>query len=104
MTELSRVICLTIVAESILEQRLTQEISDAGAKGWTLSPAQGHGPRNRRVSEIEGGNVRIDVLVSDAVAQRIWAILEERYFPDYAIAAWSSEVHVARPDRYIQGD
>ena len=101
MTELSRVVCLTIVAETILEQRLTQEIQKAGANGWTISPAQGQGPRGRRVSEIGGGNVRFDVLVSEGVADRIWSLLQEKFFPDYAITAWSSEVRVARPERYL---
>lgn len=100
MTALTPVTCITIVAESVLESRLLGDLDNAGARGWTITPARGHGPRGRRVSEIEGGNVRVEVLVSEAVAARIWQVLEDKYFPHYAIAAWASAVAVVRAERY----
>jgi hypothetical protein len=101
MNRLSAVKCLVIIAEFVLQQRLLEDLSEAGARGWTLTAAQGQGPRGRRISEIEGGNVRIEVLGSSEVIDRIWVILEERYFPNYAVAAWSHDVNVARRDRYV---
>lgn len=97
----STVTCIVIVAESVVEQRLLADLTSCGARGWTVTPAQGHGPRNRRVSEIEGGNIRVEVLVSEDVARNIWERLEEMYFPNYAVAAWAFPVTVARPVRYI---
>lgn len=96
----STITCLVIVAESIVEQRLLADLTECGARGWTLTPAQGHGPRNRRVSEIEGGNIRVEVLGDDDIVGRIWEMLEAKYFPNYAVAAWSYPVSVARPARY----
>jgi hypothetical protein len=95
------VVCVTIVAESILEARLVDDLAKAGALGWTITPARGQGPRERRVNEIEGGNVRVETLVSVEVAERIWERLSADYFADYAMAAWTHEVRVARPDRYV---
>jgi len=95
------VICVVIVAESILESRLVDDLKAAGALGWTITAARGQGPRERRVSEIEGGNVRVETLVSPKVAARIWELLSADYFSDYAIAAWTHEVQVARLERYI---
>jgi nitrogen regulatory protein P-II 2 len=100
MKELSTVTCVTIVAEAVLEQRLLDDVQAAGARGWTITAAQGQGPRGRRISEIEGGNIRVEVLGSPDVIERIWRRLEDDYFPNYAIAAWSQEVQVARPTRY----
>ena len=94
------VTCMVIVAESILEPGLLRDLAACGALGWTVTPSRGHGPRNRRVSELEGGNIRVETLVSVEVAQRIWDLLEDRYFTDYALAAWQYEVQVARPERY----
>jgi hypothetical protein len=94
------VTCMVIVAESVLEQGLLRDLTACGALGWTVTASRGHGPRNRRVSELEGGNIRVETLVSAAVAQRIWDVLEERYFASYAIAAWQHEVVVARSERY----
>jgi nitrogen regulatory protein P-II 2 len=94
------VTCMVIVAESVLEQGLLRDLSSCGALGWTITAGRGHGPRNRRMSELEGGNIRVETLVSASVATRIWDVLEERYFTSYAIAAWQYEVVVARAERY----
>jgi hypothetical protein len=94
------VTCMTIVAEAVLEPGLLRDLASCGALGWTVTASRGHGPRNRRVSELEGGNIRVETLVSPAVAELIWEVLEERYFASYAIAAWQHEVVVARTERY----
>ena len=94
------VTCLTIVAETILEERLLAVIEQCGARGWTVSMAQGHGPSHHGVSGIEGGNVRVETLVPDDVAARIWSALEADFFPHYAVSAWAYDVRVARVARY----
>lgn len=90
---------VTIVTEAVIEPRLLQDLAECGARGWTVTGAHGHGPRDRRVSDI-GGNVRVETLVGEDVAERIMTRLGEAYFPNYAIAAWTSKVSVARPERY----
>ena len=94
------IITSVIVAEAIVEPRLLDDLVACGVRGWTLTPAQGQGPRNRGVSEIEGGSIRLDVLASDAVVDRIWQMLDSDYFHDYAVSAWSYPVRVMRIDRY----
>lgn len=100
MTTGHDVICFVIVAESLLEARLLDGLAKCGARGWTITAARGQGPRNRRVSEVEGGNIRVETLVSPATAERIWDLLTSDYFPNYAVAAWTSAVNVARHERY----
>lgn len=92
---------LTIVTESILKERLVNDLKNAGATGWTLSAAQGEGPRNRRVSEVEGGNIRVEILADPETIERIWTVLKDSYFSNYAVAAWQSKVQVSRADRYM---
>jgi nitrogen regulatory protein P-II 2 len=103
MTGLGKVVCVVIVAESILEARLVRDLESCGAVGWTVGATWGHGPRDRKVSDLEGGSIRIETLVSQDVAQRIWAVLADDYFADYALTAWSYDVNVARLDRYAPG-
>jgi nitrogen regulatory protein P-II 2 len=100
MTDFGSVTCLTIVAESVLEERILALIDECGARGWTVSMAQGHGPSHHGISGIEGGNVRVETLVSEDVATRIWAGLESDFFPHYAVSAWAYDVRVARMARY----
>lgn len=100
MTTFGRVTCVTIVAEILLEARLVSDLTRCGARGWTSVAGHGHGPGGHGVSEMEGGNVRIETLVSREVAQRIWSMLEADYFPHYAVTAWAYDVSVARMARY----
>jgi hypothetical protein len=98
---LQAVTLLTIVAESLIEGRLLEDLVSCGVIGWTLTPARGAGPDNRRLSEVEGGNVKIEVLGSEEVTQKVWDLLSSRYFPHYAVTAWQSSVLVSRLDRYL---
>lgn len=91
---------LTIVAESGLEGRLVSVLHDAGAKGFTVSTAHGEGPRGMRASDISGGNVRIESVVTEQAAEIVLAKLEKDYFPHYAVTCWMTDVQVVREDRY----
>jgi nitrogen regulatory protein P-II 2 len=94
-------ICLiTVVAENVLEARLTALLRDCGAKGWTITAARGEGPRSRRVGDLDGGNVRIESLVPHDVADLVLGRLEEEYFPHYAVVAWVEDVEVRRVDHF----
>ncbi len=95
---------ITIVTESVLKERLIQDLRRLGIRGWTITAAQGEGPRNRRVSEVDGGNIRVEVLADPLTIERIWKLLNDSYFSNYAVAAWQSPVLVSRPDRYTVTD
>lgn len=94
-------ICLiTIVAENVLEGRLTTLLRECGAKGWTITTARGEGPRSRRVGDLDGGNVRIESLMPRSVADATLTRLEEDYFAHYAVVAWVEDVQVRRVDHF----
>jgi nitrogen regulatory protein P-II 2 len=92
---------LTIVAEAILKDRLLAELEKAGAKGYTLTECEGAGSRHRRVSETMGANIKIETIVSAAVADRLLATLANDYFPKFAVIAYLSPVAVVRGEKYI---
>lgn len=91
---------MTLVIEASLAHRLEEDILECGAKGFTSSIAHGEGPRNQRSSDIEGGNVRIETVVSEEVLEKILEKLRTDYFPLYAISCWVSDVEVVREQRY----
>lgn len=91
---------LTIVAESGLEKRLVSLLHAAGARGHTVSAAHGEGPRNQRAGDISGGNVRIESVISDDVANAIIASLEADYFRHYAVTCWVADVEVIRDEKF----
>lgn len=100
MSESAEVVCVTIVAEAYVESRLLDGLATSGARGWTVTTARGMGPKHSGVSDIEGGSIRVEVLGSKRVAERIWQMLRDDYFTNYSIAAWEYPVTVARVDRY----
>jgi hypothetical protein len=99
--ELVRLKLVTIVAEAILEHRLVEEIKRLGAKGYTLVDARGEGSRGLRTMDWEGKNIRLETIVSEEVALRILARLQEAYFPHYAVVAFVENVEVVRGEKYV---
>jgi nitrogen regulatory protein P-II 2 len=91
---------LTIVSEHVLRERLIHELLTAGARGYTIYEVEGEGSRHRRVSDVLGANIKIETVVSDQLAQRLLQILFRDYFPDHAIIAYTSTVHVLRGEKY----
>ena len=98
--ETTEIRLLTIVAEEILRDRLIEEIRNADAKGFTLTEVTGEGSRHRRVGDVLGGNIKLEVLASPAVADRLLSVLASDYFPHYAVIAYVAPVGVVRGERY----
>jgi nitrogen regulatory protein P-II 2 len=89
-----------VVCEAALEPRLIRDVMALGAKGYTIADAHGTGPRNQRNGDLEGGNIRLEVVAEEATVVLILEQLEKDYFPHYAVSAWVSDVEILRPDRY----
>jgi nitrogen regulatory protein P-II 2 len=92
---------LTICAEALLKDRLIHEIRHAGAKGFTITDVSGEGSRQRRVSEILGENIKIEVIAKRDTAEKILTVLQQDFFPRFAVIAYLSEVQVVREDKYV---
>jgi nitrogen regulatory protein P-II 2 len=93
--------CITIVAESILRDRLTGDLTRLGASGFTIVEARGEGSRHLRSGELPGENVRIETIVSPPVADRILQLLADEYFHDYAVIGYIADVSVIRGEKYV---
>lgn len=100
MTELKQRKLVTIVVEAALEQRLAKDLLALGAKGYTITPAHGRGPRNQRNGDLEGGNVKFEVVTGTGITDQVIQLLADRYFPHYACSCWVADVSVVRDERY----
>lgn len=94
------VVCLTIVAEAVVEARLLRNLENAGVRGWTLTSGRGKGTSQVDASDWEGANVRIETLLPAAAADRVLAMLAELYFPRFAVVAWVTPAQVVRGDKF----
>lgn len=95
---------LTIVAESVLEDRLVRDAASAGARGWTITPCRGRSANDGHgggASDIEGGNIRMEVLIAEPQLEALWAALDANYFAAYGVVAWSVPVRVRRDSKFV---
>jgi hypothetical protein len=94
---------LTIVAEAILEERLVRDVARSGASGWTITACRGDSiddSHGGSAADLEGGNIRLEVLVPEDRLEDLWSTLEDRYFDVYSVVAWSTPVRVHRVGKY----
>lgn len=99
MTEL---VVVTIVAEKVLEGRITDLVLELGSTGYTVTDTRGSGSRKTGSPTLEGGNVRIETVVDQATADRILQVVAERYFPHYGVIAYSQGARVVRGEKYTR--
>lgn len=92
---------VTIVTEAAIEHELTREIERLGARGFTVSDARGKGSRGVRDAEWgTTANVRIEVVCTADVAHAIAFTLKERYYVNYAMVLFITDVEVLRPEKF----
>jgi hypothetical protein len=75
------VVCLTIVAEAVVEARLLRDLEGVGVRGWTLTSGRGKGTGQVDASDWEGPNIRVETLLPPSAADRVLEMLAEVYFP-----------------------
>lgn len=92
---------VTIIAESVLEEQLINELKNLGAKGYTVVASHGEGSRGMRAGELPGQNIRIETLVGIEVAEKIMNHVSTNYFKHYAIVCYLTDAAVLRGEKYI---
>ncbi|MBK6604313.1 MAG: hypothetical protein KBF99_06680 [Leptospiraceae bacterium] len=91
---------ITIISVDVLEARLIGDIKALGVKGYTVSEAHGEGLSLRRDDNWEGRNIRIEILASLELTEKIFSLLQKEYFPKYKMIAFSHEVNVLRKEKF----
>lgn len=60
-TSLTSGVLVTIIGESVLQDRLIHLLTKMGVSGYTLIPAQGAGSHGRRMGDMAGYNTNIEI-------------------------------------------
>lgn len=92
---------VTIFTEAALETNLINDIEELGAPGYTITNARGKGSRGVRNAAWEANaNIRVEIICVETVAMLIAQHLKERYYENYAMVTFFSDVEVLRPDKF----
>lgn len=92
---------LTIVTESVLETPLCNDLKTLGATGYTITDARGRGSRGRRdAGWSTNSNIRLEVICDKQTGDKIIERVRERYYDDYAMVLYISDVRVLRPEKF----
>jgi nitrogen regulatory protein P-II 2 len=91
---------VTLVAETVLEAQLVPELRELGARGYTITPARGDGSSGVHAIDWEGQSVRIEVICTPEVAERILEHMWSEYFEHYQAIAYVQDVGVVRGEKY----
>lgn len=92
---------LTIVTEALLESSITEALDRHGASGYTIVNARGRGSRGvRDAGWTSSSNIRVEVVCDAPLAERIAEDFQEKFYDDYAMILYISDVAVLRPDKF----
>jgi len=96
----TNLILLTIIAEDELESRLIDDLKKLGVRGYTICTVRGEGHHGLRVSQWEGENIKIEVIVDGVLADAIGEHVAKSYFPHFATILYLLPVQVLREEKF----
>ena len=92
---------LTIICETDLERKLSDDVMALGAHGYTVTEARGRGTHGERdAAWAPSGNIRMEVICETGVADAIAEHLRKTYFANFSMVLYMSEVDVLRGDKF----
>lgn len=92
---------LTVFTEASIEQLLIRDMDRMGIRGYTISDVRGKGSRGvRDASWDESRNIRVEVICARPQAEALLGHLQARYYANYAMVAYFSDVEVLRGGKF----
>ncbi len=92
---------LTIICETDIERKLSDDVMALGAHGYTVTEARGRGAGGERDAAWgPSGNIRMEVICDAVVAQAISERLSKNYFDHFSMVLYLTDVEVLRDDKF----
>ncbi|WP_193196823.1 P-II family nitrogen regulator [Nostoc sp. MG11] len=81
-------VLVTIIGQTVLQERILQMLTSLGATGYTLTPTRGVGSHGRQMGDIAGYNTNIEVktIVLPEVSDAIFSSIADYQTPHALIA------------------
>ncbi len=92
---------LTVICETDIERKLSNDVMALGAHGYTVTEARGRGAHGERDAAWgPSGNIRMEIICEEAVARAIAAHLERTYFQHFGMVLYMYDVEVLRDGKF----
>ncbi|QTN33060.1 transcriptional regulator [Akkermansiaceae bacterium] len=91
---------VTVVTEGLLKEKVIAILRRHSCTGFTVTRTDGEGSRGVRASDWEGPNLKIESIVSVETGEAIVEELSEKYFENYSLIAWITDVRVLRGEKF----
>lgn len=99
--ETQKIKLVTIITEAVIESLIIDDFDQLDIKGYTIYDVRGKGSHGiRRAEWDQSRNIKIDVIVKQSKADDLFTHLVKKYYKDYAMVAYISEVDVLRPEKF----
>jgi nitrogen regulatory protein PII len=84
---------IVIITESTIEDILIEGLNKLGVTGYTIVDARGKGRRGIRNSDLEASsNIRIEVMCTQNLAEKIEEWLSFNFLQNYAITVFAQDI------------
>lgn len=92
---------LVIIAESLIESLLIDDVMRMGAHGYTVADVRGRGASGTREGNWEADRtIRMEVVCDADVADLIGKHILDKYASHYGVTMYFSDVQVFRPEKF----
>ncbi len=92
---------VTIITEAALEKNLINDIEQLGVKGYTVTDARGKGSAGTRHGGWDASaNIRLETICDVQIAKNIAEHLQKKYYDNYAMVLFTSDIEVLRPGKF----
>jgi nitrogen regulatory protein PII len=92
---------VTIITEAAIESEICDDLQKLGASGYTVTNARGSGSRGiRNAGWSVSSNIRVEVVCSEALAESIAKHLNDKYYENFAMIQFESDVKVIRSHKF----
>jgi len=94
-------ILLTVITEADLENEIVHLLQKTGVGGYTISDVRGAGHRGERSGEFQStSNIKVEILCGKATAENLENKIRLKFFENYALIMFVSQVSVFRSDKF----
>ncbi len=91
---------LTIICEPVLRPSLLDLVRLQGATGFTVTEVSGEGNGEKSSGEVPEAKSKIEVIAEPSIAMKIMEALSKRFFENYSIITYSSDIAVLRAEKF----